>query len=65
MDFRKLKVKFDVWSLYYREYIVGFIIGLIVGGFCLFLYSQHKIRQCDIEFWRQQQLHKSFMKHKK
>ena len=32
MDFRRLKVRFDVWSLYYREYIVGFIVGLIVGG---------------------------------
>ena len=39
-------------------------LGLIIGGFCLFLYSEYKIRQCDIELWRQQQLHKSFMRHK-
>ena len=32
MNIKKLKQKFDVWSLYYREYIVGFIIGLIVGA---------------------------------
>ena len=34
MDFEKInKIKrdIDVWSLYYREYIVGFIVGLIVG----------------------------------
>ena len=39
-------------------------LALIIGGFCLFLYSEHKKRQCDIELWRQQQLHKSFMRHK-
>ena len=32
MDIKKLKQKFDVWSLYYREYVVGFIVGLIVGA---------------------------------
>jgi len=30
-NYDKLKEKFDVWSLYHREYIVGFIIGLILG----------------------------------
>ena len=40
-------------------------LGLIIGGFCLFLYSEHRIRECDKELWRQQQLHKSFMRHKK
>ena len=39
-------------------------LGLIIGGFCLFLYSQHKIRQCDIELWKNEQLLKSFMKAK-
>jgi hypothetical protein len=40
-------------------------LGLIIGGFCLFLYSEHRSRECDKELWRQQQLHKSFMRHKK
>ncbi len=39
-------------------------LGLIIGGFCLFLYSEMKIRECDRKLWRQQQLHKSFMRHK-
>ena len=39
-------------------------LGLIIGAFCLFLYSEHRIRECDKELWRQQQLHKSFMRHK-
>jgi len=40
-------------------------LGLIVGGFCLFLYSQHRLRQLDIEEWKNQQLIKSFNKAKK
>ena len=32
MDIKKIKQKFDVWSLYNREYVVGFIVGLIVGA---------------------------------
>ena len=36
-------------------------LGLIIGGFCLFLYSEHKIRQCDIELARQKKLSKSFL----
>ena len=39
-------------------------LGLIVGGFCLFLYSQHRLRQLDIEQWKNQQLTKSFNKAK-
>ena len=35
-------------------------IGLIVGGFCLFLYSQHRLRELDIEEWKNEQLTKSF-----
>jgi|TARA_R100001530_G_scaffold17694_1_gene15283 hypothetical protein len=35
-------------------------IGLIVGGFCLFLYSQHRLRELDIEEWKNEQLIKSF-----
>ena len=31
MKIIKIIDKLDVWSLYYREYIVGFIVGLIVG----------------------------------
>jgi len=40
-------------------------IGLIVGGFCLFLYSQHRLRQLDIAEWKNQQLTESFNKAKK
>ena len=40
-------------------------LGLIVGGFCLFLYSQHRLRQLDIEEFKNQQLTESFNKAKK
>ena len=48
------------------DYNVVLYIGLalIIGGFCLFLYSEHKIRQCDIELARQQKLNDSFNKNK-
>ena len=36
-------------------------LGSIVGGFCLFLYSQHRLRQLDIEQWK---LNQSFNKAK-
>ena len=39
-------------------------LGLIIGGFCLFLYSQMRLRQLDIEQWKNQQLTKSFNKEK-
>jgi Mg/Co/Ni transporter MgtE len=29
---KNLKMKWDVWSLHYREYLVGFIIGVVVGA---------------------------------
>ena len=31
MDFKKLQEKLSVWSLYNREYIVGFILGFLCG----------------------------------
>ena len=31
-------------------------LGLIIGGFCLFLYSEHRLRQLDIEEFKNQQL---------
>ena len=40
-------------------------IGLVIGGFCLFLYSQHRLRQLDIEEFKNQQLTESFNKAKK
>ena len=40
-------------------------LGLIIGGFCIFLYSQHRLRQLDIEEWKNQQLTESFNKAKK
>ena len=36
-------------------------LGLIVGGFCLFLYSQHRLRQLDIEEFKNKQLAESFL----
>jgi hypothetical protein len=39
-------------------------LGLIIGGFCLFLYSQHRLRQLDIEEFKNQQLTESFNKAK-
>jgi hypothetical protein len=48
------------------DYNIVLYIGLflIVGGFCLFLYSQHRLRQLDIAEWKNQQLTKSFNKAK-
>ena len=36
-------------------------LGLIIGGFCLFLYSQHRLRQLDIEEFKNKQLAESFL----
>ena len=38
---------------------------LMVGGFILFLVSEHFERQADIKLFRQQQLTKSFEKEKR
>jgi len=40
-------------------------VGLIVGGFLLFLYSEMKIRQLDRKQWLSDQLAISFEKGKK
>ena len=37
---------------------------LIVGGFCLFLYSEMRLAQLDREQWKNEQLTKSFNKAK-
>jgi len=49
------------------NYNIVLYIGLflIVGGFCLFLYSQHRLRQLDIEEFKNQQLTESFNKAKR
>ena len=39
-------------------------LALIVGGFCLFLYSQMRLAQLDRELWKNEQLLKSFSKAK-
>jgi hypothetical protein len=39
-------------------------LALIVGGFCLFLYSQMRLRQLDREQWLSDQLTESFNKAK-
>ncbi len=44
--------------------IVYIGIALIVGGFCLFLYSQMRLRQLDIEQFKNNQLLESFTKAK-
>ena len=44
--------------------IVWVGIALIVGGFCLFLYSQMRLRQLDIEQFKNNQLLESFTKAK-
>ena len=44
--------------------IVYIGIALIVGGFCLFLYSQMRLRQLDIEQFKNNQLLESFRKAK-
>ena len=48
------------------DYNIVLYIGLflIIGGFCLFLYSQMRLRQLDIELWKNEQLLKSFSKAK-
>ena len=48
------------------NYNIVLYIGLflIVGGFCLFLYSQMRLRQLEIEEWKNQQLTESFNKAK-
>ena len=40
-------------------------IGLIITGFILFIISEMKLRALEIEQFKQQQLHKSFMRNKK
>jgi len=40
-------------------------LGLIVGGFCLFLYSEMRLAQLDREQWKNEQSIKSFNKGKK
>ena len=37
---------------------------LIAFGFALFLYAEHKKRKAEIEEFRQEQLHQSFIKEK-
>ena len=39
-------------------------IALIVFGFILFIISEIKLRQLDIEQFKQEQIHKSFIKNK-
>jgi hypothetical protein len=38
---------------------------LIIGGFCLFLYSEIKLREIDRKMFLNEQLHKAFMEAKK
>lgn len=40
-------------------------MALIVGGFCLFLYSEIKLREIDRKLFLNEQLQKAFMEAKK
>ena len=40
-------------------------MALIIGGVCLFLYSEIKIREIDRKLFLNEQLHKAFMKARK
>jgi len=40
-------------------------MALIIGGFCLFLYSEMKLREIDRKMFLNEQLHKEFMEAKK
>ena len=40
-------------------------MALIIGGFCLFLYSEMKLREIDRKLFLNEQLHKAFMEAKK
>ena len=40
-------------------------MALIIGGFCLFLYSEMKLRELDRKMFLNEQLHKAFMEAKK
>ena len=40
-------------------------LALIIDGFCLFLYSEIKIREIDRKLFLNEQLHKAFMEAKK
>tara|TARA_R110001606_G_scaffold186477_1_gene334016 strand:- start:159 stop:320 length:162 start_codon:yes stop_codon:yes gene_type:complete len=48
------------------NYNIVLYIGLflIVGGFSLFLYSEMRARELDRQLFRNEQLHKAFMKAK-
>ena len=35
MTWNNIKEKLSIWSLYHREYIVGFVIGFILGALVL------------------------------
>ena len=40
-------------------------MALIIGGFCLFLYSEMKLREIDRKLFLNEQLDKAFMEAKK
>ena len=40
-------------------------MALIIGGFCLFLYSEMKLREIDRKMFLNEQLQKAFMEAKK
>ena len=62
-----LRINKNKWEIKKMiDYNLIMLIGtsLIIGGFLLFIYCEHKIRQCDIADFKNEQLSKSFNKQK-
>ena len=58
------KNKWEIKKMINYNLIMLIGIGFITGGFLLFIYCEHKIRQCDKKLWKQQKLTESFNKNK-
>ena len=62
-----LRINKNKWEIKKMiDYNLIMLIGtsLIIGGFLLFIYCEHKIRQCDVADFKNEQLSKSFNKQK-
>jgi len=58
------KNKWEIKKMIDYNLIMLIGIGFIIGGFLLFIYCEHKIRQCDVADFKNEQLSKSFNKQK-
>ncbi len=59
-----ITIKKEVKNMTNYNLVLYIGLALIIGGFCLFLYSQHKLRQLDIAEFKNQQLKDSFYRNK-